>query len=613
MIRCPKVPRRTPVAVLLLVCLPWLAPPVARGQAPGDPAEPSAAQSLVSALWVSMRTTPLRDPVKLDPFLGEISEMPFDEIILQVVLDGEAFFNSRVLPRAAGLSDTFDPLETILTELHSAQRPIRVIAWLDLFSAGAENSAALLAPTHVRNAHPDWLSADRAARHVDAQGRTWLEPGLPEVMTHLEMVVADLVARYPVDGIYLGALHDPQADWGFHPALVERWQQSHGPGVLPNAADSRWVSFRANLYTQALRRLRDVARRARPGLPLSAGGETIGAPPASPEEFFGTSVYRDLHQDWSAWLRLQLLDRLYLKSFFDEVSSAEQFNKWMSTALAIGHPAGAQVTIGVSGHLNESVQALAQLRRAAEAGADGLAIDDHSRIVQDTGARSLFLSAAERTVFSPTYLQTLAQVREAQRLREQKAAESQAKTEQVLSATVPATTATSPTLAADPDQPLEPFPTEQATSGAPATQPELAASTAERPHLAADQLELPPPPPPDLEEADGRLIPAEEVPYEDASAPVEALPSPAGEDDETMRALEDLVEMRIRTRPPDSPTTIPAELLEPPVPPAVRERRETIDRLLQGGELGKKRWGDIRPDDQAQRYLREQFSNIFTD
>jgi len=59
------------------------------------------------------------------------------------------------------------------------------------------------------------------------------------------------------------------------------------------------------------------------------------------------------------------------------------------------------VAIGVSGLLNESVDALAQMRRAADAGAVAIALDDFEHPVRDVGARTLFMNALSGSVLAP--------------------------------------------------------------------------------------------------------------------------------------------------------------------------------------------------------------------
>src|ERR1044072_4655950 len=89
-----------------------------------------ARDSEVRALWV-VRTT-LTSPDKIHQLVNAAADNGFNTLIVQVRGRGDAYYNSRVEPRAAELKDqpaSFDPLALTITEAH--RRGLKVHAWIN--------------------------------------------------------------------------------------------------------------------------------------------------------------------------------------------------------------------------------------------------------------------------------------------------------------------------------------------------------------------------------------------------------------------------------------------------------------------------------------------------
>jgi uncharacterized lipoprotein YddW (UPF0748 family) len=143
---------------LLLLVIVLLSAPLSAGQsADSVKSEP---QQEVRALWV-VRTT-LTSPEKIRAMVQAAKENGFNTLIVQVRGRGDAYYRSRLEPRAIELKDQpqdFDPLAITLTE--ARQRGLKVHAWVNT-SLLANLDALPSDPKHVYNEHPEWLAVPRA-------------------------------------------------------------------------------------------------------------------------------------------------------------------------------------------------------------------------------------------------------------------------------------------------------------------------------------------------------------------------------------------------------------------------------------------------------------------
>lgn len=384
----------------------WLAAisTFAQSAAPTPKADEQAAP-IESALWLTAEGDWIRDNIPMERLIGELRGLPFEEVIVQVVENGSAYYNSRVLPKAGGVSASFDPLGRLTAELNKEPGRRAVIAWFDPLHMGNVNStipAGLLAASPER---AKWLAHDFNDATQTKSGDRYLEPGLPEVRALMAQVVREL-AKYPIDGIYIDPLCDPGPEWGYHPEILKRWQQQSGKPGKPDPNDPAWAAFRVKIMTETLGELAKAARAVKPGIVISIGGEAVGQAPATPDGFKDSAVYRNLRQDWPAWLRGGLVNLVYLKNFHNEQNGKENFDGWAAFAMAAEKSGKGGIYIGVAGHLNDAMGALHQLQRVALSGAYGLALSNYQRPELDTGVdvRILFFDAIAKTALSNTYV-----------------------------------------------------------------------------------------------------------------------------------------------------------------------------------------------------------------
>jgi uncharacterized lipoprotein YddW (UPF0748 family) len=545
-------------AVTLLIALT----PAASLRAEPDPAAAKPA-SPYGALWVSAVGAQYRDALRYDRFIDELRETPFSEFLIQVRGAADAYYASKLVPRANGVPERFDPLASLADDLHKSPKPRKLIAWFDPYRVGNVSDAATLDPAHVLVAHRDWLNVRADGGTANVAGEMALEPGLPAVRQHLEAVVAELVANYKIDGVYFDRIGDPPGDglWGCHPEILDRWRRESGRADPPAANDPQWCAFRARIHAEALAGMVAAARRQRPDLIVGVGVDAVGAPPASLDALHTSAAFRQTRQDWNALRAIDGVSRIYVRDFKIERSDKAGFDGWLEAVRTLAAQPGPDVVLGVSGESNEALDALSQLRRAAAVGVDGLALWHYGQPVSDRGSRDLFYGAVSRTIFSADVLREVAGIRAAR--------------EPVRLSVI----------TKEPELRNEPV--------------EIAATVPDE-ALAGEDLALPPPP--EMEDPIEVIERgASDADFFPADAPPDDAPGVATTDpkDETMAALDRLIGITTQTnttappKPVDSRLSLIEDLLNDP------EFRQTAD------------YQALWTTDAAAVELRRKFGNIF--
>jgi uncharacterized lipoprotein YddW (UPF0748 family) len=204
----------------------------------------------------------------------------FNIVYFQVRVASDALYPSRLDPcaprlcgRLGGATPEPDPLEIAVREAH--RNGLQLHVWLNALSGWYADSAYQCArlepsaggePEHVLVDHPDWAvhyRSGRPQRCPNEENYVFLSPANPGVRTHLARVAADLVRRYPVDGVHLDRIRYPGPDFGWDPAALAAF--GHDP-----ARDSAgWVRFRTEMVNRTVREVWDSIHAVRP-VPLSA-------------------------------------------------------------------------------------------------------------------------------------------------------------------------------------------------------------------------------------------------------------------------------------------------------------------------------------------------------
>ena len=353
--------------------------------------------SEVRALWV-VRTT-LTSPDRIQAMVKAAADNGFNTLIVQVRGRGDAYYKSRVEPRAIELKDqpaTFDPLALTLEEAH--KRGLKVHAWLNT-SLLANLDALPADPNHVYNKHPEWLAVPKAvaaelyemspndpayrqkivewskANRGELEG-VYTGPANPKVRDHIYKIWMDVLKHYKVDGLHFDYVRFASPDFDFSRTSLQNFRKWLEPQLkaeerrgLKTALKSnplasvelhpaKFADFQREQVTTLVERIYRAVKKSRPGLTVSA------AVFANDE-----NAYTRRFQDWHRWLKMGILDIACPMAYSTDTAV---FQKQIETATKVAAAAGRQVWAGIGAYRIPVESTVEKIGVARSLGARGI-------------------------------------------------------------------------------------------------------------------------------------------------------------------------------------------------------------------------------------------------
>ena len=285
------------------------------------------------ALWV------VRDKITtksaIDDLMADATTRGIHDLVVQVRGRGDAYYDSKLEPRAESLSDDgFDPLAHLVRA--GAAVGVRVHAWGNVFFVWSSPEGAL--PTsseHLVRRHPEWLLRPGGVKYLDPVGGSdwegvYTDPKNADAREHTLAVFADIASHYRVEGFHYDYVRYPQVTYADSP-------EDHAAVTA--------------LVSEGAKRL----RKARPGIGISAA------------VFPDPDVARQrVLQRWPEWANAGLIDLLCPMAYRrDTAEVARLLNKARAAAPKTRMWGGLMAYAGERALLRE------QVRAAEQAGCEG--------------------------------------------------------------------------------------------------------------------------------------------------------------------------------------------------------------------------------------------------
>lgn len=228
--------------------------------------------------------------------LDKQQALGMNAVFFQVRPAADAFFASSLEPWSrflTGLQGTapqpyYDPLAFWISEAH--KRGLELHAWLNPFRASF-SAEETLHPTHALHRHPEWL--------LKYGERYYFDPGLPEVRKHLLLVVADLVARYDVDGIHFDDYFYP------YPIAGEAFADTLSFSLYGSGIPEELGDWRRENVNRVIRTLNDTIKHLKPWVKFGVSPFGVwrnkASDPAGSDTRAGVQCYDDLYADILLW------------------------------------------------------------------------------------------------------------------------------------------------------------------------------------------------------------------------------------------------------------------------------------------------------------------------
>jgi uncharacterized lipoprotein YddW (UPF0748 family) len=380
----------------------------------------------VRALWV-VRTT-LTSPEKIRQMVNAAADNCFNTLIVQVRGRGDAYYKSRVEPRAVELKDQppeFDPLAFTLAEAH--KRGLKVHAWLNT-SLLANLDALPTAPDHVYNRHPEWLAVPKpVARELynmspsDASYRqkivewskanraelegVYTGPANPKVREHIYKIWMDVLKHYPVDGLHFDYVRFASPDFDYSRtslAQFEKWLKpqltnderrdlkaslKQDPLAAAEKFPAKFADFQRAQVTTLVQRIYRAVKKRNPGVLVSA------AVFANDE-----NAYTRRFQDWRRWLQMGILDVACPMAYSTDTAV---FQKQIEIAATTAHAAKRRVWAGIGAYRIPSESAVEKINVARSLKTEGFILFsyDFTARPSELNPDGAYLERIRRTAF----------------------------------------------------------------------------------------------------------------------------------------------------------------------------------------------------------------------
>jgi len=166
-----------------------------------------------------------------------------------------------------------DSLQYYIDRLHNATRRVEVHAWCTTFNTW-HSATPPSSPNHVYNAHPAWITENKAGITYTYTDDAPLDPGIPAVQDHLYNVFMDIVRNYDVDGIHFDYIRLLAADSGYDPVAKAQFLAETGWNYdTQNPAgelDEVYKAWRRDQIAQLVQRIHDQTMLEKPWVEVSA-------------------------------------------------------------------------------------------------------------------------------------------------------------------------------------------------------------------------------------------------------------------------------------------------------------------------------------------------------
>lgn len=238
----------------------------------------------------------------LERILDRLVEDGYNTVFFQARQSGSVNYYSDEPFNKVFTSDAsrpaYDPLAFAVEACH--KRGLKIHAWVVTYPLVSKGT-----PKHpIIEKHPEWAIPHMGSYHLD--------PGLPEVRTHIAKLVSDIARRYQVDGIHF--------DYFRYPEEAGRYNDSRSYKLYGEGEDK--AAWRRENLTLQLQEVQDSLMNVRPDVQVSVAplGKLRKLP--SLGKAHGWTAYDDVYQDAEEWAKHGLVDFLapmmYYKDYLYE-------------------------------------------------------------------------------------------------------------------------------------------------------------------------------------------------------------------------------------------------------------------------------------------------------
>jgi uncharacterized lipoprotein YddW (UPF0748 family)/spore coat protein CotH len=341
-------------------------------------------------------------PAKIDEIVNNVAQAGFNTIFFQVRGAGDAYYTPGLEPWAARLTGSawqtlgqnpgWDPLARMLEK--AQVRGLEVHAFVNVYAVWlppANESYGKLWPPATNPPHPfdRWTYGPQHAAQPGQYGLAmlwrqhqaadkpmglawgeylWASPGVDEVQHHNLAVIADLVRRYPLNGVHLDRIRYANSAYSYDP------RSNAAAGPAQTAARDQWQRDRVTAF---VRQVQQEIAAIRPGCWLSAAVWPYYL------DRWGWKLsegYKDYFQDSKGWLAGGVVDAIAPMMY---CGVADDFERWQILLKDfLANPGQGQVYPGIGADYDDFQKIAQRIEAARQAGAPGHAIFSYGALAR---------------------------------------------------------------------------------------------------------------------------------------------------------------------------------------------------------------------------------------
>lgn len=300
----------------------------------------------VNASSPAIRITQQREA--LTGKLDKLKSLGINTVFFQVKPDGTALWPSKILPWSdmltgkIGEDPGYDPLQFMLDEAH--KRGMKVHAWFNPYRVSVNTKPSTVTelnrtlsqnPASVFVLHRDWIRT--------AGDRFVLDPGIPEARNWITSIVAEVVARYPIDGVQFDDYFYAESSGSMLNDSETFKKQGQGFG---SKADWRRHNTQL-LIEQVSRTIKQLKPEVEFGV-SPAGVWRNRSHDAAGSDTRGAAAYDEAYADTRLWVQQGLLDYIAPQIYWPFARDAARYDvlaKWWADVVK---PTNTRLYIGVA-------------------------------------------------------------------------------------------------------------------------------------------------------------------------------------------------------------------------------------------------------------------------
>ncbi len=235
--------------------------------------------------------------------LDQLKYLGCNAVVVQIRPATDAFYESSFEPWSRYLTGKqgqppfpyYDPLDFMIKQAH--ERNMEFHAWFNPFRALTDSRKNPNPPDHVTRRHPDWL--------VNYDGKTLLNPGIPEAREYVIRVIMEVVKKYDIDAVHMDDYFYPYRVAGVEFGDQKAFAKYGGDF---NSKDD-WRRNNVNLFVSALNtNIKSAKPHVKFGISPFGVWRNASKDPEGSQTRGGQTNYDDLYADVILWQKEGWID-----------------------------------------------------------------------------------------------------------------------------------------------------------------------------------------------------------------------------------------------------------------------------------------------------------------